>query len=115
MNANDDNDLLMATVGVTSKKCSGPSRMEPPSTPAKKRNSSASATRKWWLDLEPLPETKKVSPLHSNILDALLSEWTDANMLGLRQWTMIHGTDEMRATVDSLSTLNTTTCLFIKA
>ena len=104
----DDDDLLMDAARTTGSKRSGAGRAEPPSTPAKKRVSSGSATRKWWLDLDPLPENKKVSAWHSNILDALLSEWTDANMMRLQQWTAIHGTDEMRATVDGLSTSNTT-------
>ena len=70
-------------------------------TPAKAQASSGSVSHKWWLDLLMLPEHKKVSAWHSNILDPLLSEWAYSNMVRSQQ---------CRKTVDSLSTSTTTKC-----
>ena len=45
---------------------------------------------------------------HSELLDALLAEWTDGQMIRLRQWVAVHATDEMQVTLDMLSTASTT-------
>ena len=83
-------------------------RSDPPMTPHKKRPSSGSATCRWWVELQPLPLDKAPTSWHAELLNALLAEWTDSQMTRLQQWIAIHATEEMRVTLDALSTVNTT-------
>ena len=103
-----DEDTAMPAARTTGK-CSGTDRDTPPTTtPAKKRPSSSSGTRRWWVDLEPLAADDTTSAWHTELMDALLAEWTDTQMARLQQWVTVHSTEEMRTTLDSLSTANTT-------
>ena len=103
----DDGDKDMPQARTTGKR-SGAERSDPPTTPAKKRPSSGSTSRKWWVDLAPLAVERSTTAWHTELLDALLAEWSDSNMTRLQQWFSTHATDEMQATLDSLSTANTT-------
>ena len=103
----DDKDEDMPTARTTGKR-SRTDREAPPTTPAKKRPSSRSSTRRWWVDLEPLAADDTTSAWHTELLDALLAEWTDTQMSRLQQWVTVHSTEEMKTTLDSLSTANTT-------
>ena len=60
------------------------------------------------LGLEPLPQARSTTAWHSDLLNTLLAEWTDGNMTRLQQWFIVHATDEMQTTLNSLSTANTT-------
>ena len=103
----DDGDKEMPQARTTGKR-SGADRSDPPTTPAKKRPSSGSTSLKWWVDLAPLAVERSTTAWHTELIDALLAEWSDSNMTRLQQWFSTHATEEMQATLDSLSTANTT-------
>ena len=67
-----------------------------------------SASRRWWADLDPLEPDQSSKSWHTDLLDALLSEWNDMNMTRLQHWISAHATEEMQATLETLSTANTT-------
>ena len=79
-----------------------------PTTPAKKRPSSSNRTRRWWVDLEPLAADDTTSTWDTELMDALLAKCTDTQMARQQQWVTVHSTKELRTTLDSLSTANTT-------
>ena len=104
-----DDDVPMSPARTTGKRTAA-DRTGPPTTPAAKRKSdSGSSSRRWWVDLDPLSLDQAPKAWHKDLLEALLTEWGDHNMLRLQQWMATHGTEEMKTTLDSLSTSNTTT------
>jgi len=104
-----EDDVAMSPARTTGKRTAA-DRTGPPTTPAAKRKSdSGSSSRRWWVDLDPLSLDQAPKAWHKDLLEALLTEWGDHNMLRLQQWMATHGTEEMKTTLDSLSTSNTTT------
>ena len=104
-----DADAIMTPTRCAGKR-STTERSDPPTTPAAKRqtNTSGSASRRWWADLDPLEADQSSKSWHTDPLDALLSEWNDMNMTRLQHWISAHATEEMQATLETLSTTNTT-------
>ena len=88
----------------STRKRAGTERSDPPTPPAAKRRSSGSASRRRWVELEPVTTETASDAWHADLLDALLAEWTISQMLRSQQWVLVHGTEEMQATLDSLST-----------
>ena len=84
-------------------------RTGPPTPAAKRTSGTGSASRPWWVDLDPLALDQASKAWHKDLLEALLTEWGDHNMLRVQQWMAAHGTEEMKTTVDSVSPSNTTT------
>ena len=102
-------DETMSPARTTGAKRPTTARSEPPTTPAKKRLSSEGTSRRWWADLEPLSVDQAPKAWHKDLLEALLSMWSDNNMIRLQHWVSAHASEEMRVTLDTLSTANTTT------
>ena len=90
------------------RKGTGAERDDQPTTPHKKRPSSGNVTHRWLVELDPFPLDIAPSAWNSDLLDALLAEWTKSQMARVQQWVTIHGSEEMKVTLQTLSTANAT-------